>query len=121
MGERKEELLRCIVEEYIKTFNPVPSKDLVEKFNCSSATIRNDMADLEKLGLLEKEHTSSGRIPSEKGYKYYVDNLMKPADLTGEDVLKLQTILNLIFIENKLIVNLILLATIWLLNVILNY
>ena len=101
MGERKEELLRCIVEEYIKTFNPIPSKDLVEKFGCSSATIRNDMAELEKLGYLEKEHTSSGRIPSEKGYKYYVDNLMKPKELTGEDVLKLQTILN----NNQLVIS----------------
>ena len=101
MGERQEEILREIVETYIKTFEPIPSKALVEKFNCSSATIRNDMAELEDLGFLEKEHTSSGRIPSEKGYKYYVDKLMKPKEMTGEDVLKLQTILN----NNKLVVS----------------
>ena len=101
MQERQEEILREIVESYIKTFEPVPSKALVEKFNCSSATIRNDMSSLEDMGFLEKEHTSSGRIPSEKGYKYYVDHLMKPKNITGEDVLKLQTILN----NNNLVIS----------------
>lgn len=101
MGNRQEELLKVIVETYIQTFKPVGSKSLVDEFKCSSATIRNDMALLEDLGFLEKEHTSSGRIPSEKGYKYYVDHLMKPKELTGEDVLKLQTILN----NNQLVVS----------------
>ncbi len=101
MGDRQEELLRIIVETYIKTFKPVGSKSLVDQFNCSSATIRNDMALLEDLNLLEKEHTSSGRIPSEAGYKYYVNHLMKPKEITGEDVLKLQTILN----NNNLVVS----------------
>lgn len=101
MGDRQEELLRIIVETYIQTFKPVSSKSLVDQFNCSSATIRNDMAMLEELNLLEKEHTSSGRIPSEAGYKYYVNHLMKPKELTGEDVLKLQTILN----NNNLVVS----------------
>lgn len=94
MGGRQEAILKCIVEEYIKTFKPVSSKSLVERFNVSSATIRNDMAMLEELGFLEKEHTSSGRVPSEVGYKYYVNNLMKAKEVTGEDVLKLQTILS---------------------------
>lgn len=94
MNPRQNELLKIIVETYIKTVKPVGSKSLVKKLKCSSATIRNDMAYLEKLSLLEKEHTSSGRIPSEKGYKYYVDHLMKPKEITGDDVLKLQTILN---------------------------
>lgn len=101
MGERQEELLRIIVETYIQTFKPVSSKSLVDQFNCSSATIRNDMALLEDLNYLEKEHTSSGRIPSEAGYKYYVNHLMKPKDITGEDVLKLQTILS----NNNLVVS----------------
>lgn len=101
MGERQEELLKEIVETYIKTFKPVSSKSLVDKFNCSSATIRNDMGMLEDLGLIEKEHTSSGRIPSEKGYKYYVNHLMQPKEMTGEDVLKLQTILS----NNSLVVS----------------
>lgn len=101
MGDRQEALLKEIVETYIKTFKPVSSKSLVDEFKCSSATIRNDMAMLEDLGYLEKEHTSSGRIPSEHGYRYYVDNLMQPKELTGEDMLKLQTILS----NNQLVVS----------------
>lgn len=94
MGDRQNKLLKAIVESYIKTVKPVGSKSLCKKFKCSSATIRNDMMYLEELGYLEKTHTSSGRIPSEAGYHYYVENLMKPKEITGEDVLKLQTILN---------------------------
>jgi len=101
MGERQEEILKDIVENYIETFKPVSSKSLVDKFGCSSATIRNDMADLEELGLIEKEHTSSGRIPSEKGYKYYVNHLMQPKKMNGEDMLRLQTILS----NNNLVVS----------------
>lgn len=92
MDERQNELLKAIVESYIKTVKPIGSKSLCKKFNCSSATIRNEMAVLENLGFIEKNHISSGRIPSEAGYKYYVEHLMKPKELTGEDVLKLQTI-----------------------------
>ena len=92
MDERQEKLLKEIVESYIKNVRPVGSKALCKKFNLSSATIRNEMAALEKLGLLEKNHISSGRIPSEKGYKYYVDKLMRPRELNGEEMLKLQTI-----------------------------
>lgn len=92
LSERRKELLRLIVEEYIKTANPVGSSLLCDKLNCSSATIRNEMASLEDMGYLEKTHTSSGRVPSEKGYRYYVDNLMEPKKMTGEEVLKLQTI-----------------------------
>ena len=94
MGERQSQLLKAIVESYIKNVKPVGSKSLCKMFNCSSATIRNDMSYLEELGYLEKTHTSSGRIPSEEGYHYYVENLMKPKDITGEDLLKLQTIMN---------------------------
>jgi len=94
VGERQNKLLKAIVESYIKNVKPVGSKSLCEMFNCSSATIRNDMSYLEELGYLEKTHTSSGRIPSEKGYNYYVENLMKPKEITGEDFMKLQTILN---------------------------
>lgn len=92
VSERQKELLKLIVEEYIKTAKPIGSKSLCDILKCSSATIRNEMSILEELELLEKTHTSSGRIPSEKGYRYYVDNIMKPKELTGEDVLKLQTI-----------------------------
>lgn len=92
MDKRQKELLKEIVEGYIKEAKPIGSKHLCDKFNCSSATIRNEMSVLEKLGYIEKNHISSGRIPSELGYKYYVENLMKPKELTGEDMLKLQTI-----------------------------
>ena len=94
IGSRQKELLKVIVEEYVKTARPVGSKALCKKFKCSSATIRNDMASLEDLGYLEKTHISSGRIPSEEGYRYYVDNLMEPKKISGEDMLKLQTIFN---------------------------
>ena len=94
IGSRQKELLKTIVEEYVKTARPVGSKALCKKFKCSSATIRNDMAMLEELNYLEKTHISSGRIPSEEGYRYYVDNLMEPKKISGEDMLKLQTIFN---------------------------
>lgn len=92
MNDRQTELLKLIIEDYIKTARPVSSKSLCEIMNCSSATIRNEMATLEDLGYLEKTHTSSGRVPSEKGYRYYVDYIMKPKEMNGEDMLKLQTI-----------------------------
>lgn len=92
LSERQRKLLKLIVEEYIKSAAPVGSSGLCEELNCSSATIRNEMAYLEDVGFLEKTHTSSGRVPSEEGYRYYVDNLMKPKEMTSEDVLKLQRI-----------------------------
>lgn len=92
LSARQNNILKMIVEEYIKTARPVGSKSICETLDLSSATIRNEMALLENTGFLEKTHTSSGRIPSESGYRYYVDKLMKPKEMTGEDVLKLQTI-----------------------------
>ncbi len=74
---RKDQVLKCIVDEFIKTGEPVGSKTLIEKYclDCSSATIRNTMADLEKDGMIEKTHVSSGRVPSAKAYQYYLDHL----------------------------------------------
>lgn len=92
INDRQTKLLKLIVEDYIKTARPVGSKSLCEILDCSSATIRNEMSFLEESGLLEKTHTSSGRVPSEKGYRYYVDHIMEPKKLTGDDVLKLQQI-----------------------------
>ncbi|MBS7020729.1 MAG: heat-inducible transcription repressor HrcA [Firmicutes bacterium] len=89
---RQSQLLKLIVEDYIKTAKPISSKSLCKQLNCSSATIRNEMGYLEEIGLLEKTHTSSGRIPSEKGYRYYVDHIMEPKELSGDDMLKLQQI-----------------------------
>ena len=92
LSDRQNKLFKLIIEDYIKTAKPVSSKSLLEALNCSSATIRNEMAYLEEIGLIEKMHTSSGRIPSEKGYRYYVDHVMQPKEITGDDMLKLQTI-----------------------------
>lgn len=101
LNERQKNLLKLIVEEYIKTAKAISSNSLCEELDCSSATVRNEMSFLEEVGLLEKTHISSGRIPSEKGYRYYVDNIMQPKELTGDDVLKLQTI----FHNNSLVLN----------------
>ena len=92
LTNRQKDILKLIVTEYIKLAKPVGSKLLCDELKCSSATIRNEMQALEELGLLEKTHTSSGRVPSEKGYRYYVDNLMELKELNGEEVFKLQTI-----------------------------
>lgn len=92
ISERKKRILRIIVESYIKTAKPIGSKSICHQLKCSSATVRNEMVELQELGLIEKTHTSSGRLPSEKGYRYYVDYLMAPKDMSDEDMLKLQTI-----------------------------
>ena len=78
LTERQTKVFKAIVDEFTATAEPVGSKRLQEllDFNCSSATLRNEMAALEEMGLLEKTHTSSGRIPSSLGYRYYVDHLM---------------------------------------------
>lgn len=94
LTERQENILKLIITEYIKSARPVSSNLICDTLNCSSATIRNEMAYLEDIGLLEKTHTSSGRVPSERGYRYYVDHLMEPKELNGEDMLKLQIIFN---------------------------
>ena len=85
---RQTEIFRSIVDEFVSTAEPVGSKTLMNKYNInySSATIRNEMAELESLGLIEKTHTSSGRIPSTMGYRYYVEYLMVAQDSQGFEV-----------------------------------
>ena len=92
LTERQNKTLKLIIEKYIKEPIPVGSKSISKELKCSSATVRNDMMALENMGLLEKTHTSSGRIPSEKGYRYYVDNLMELKEMNAEDMLKLQIV-----------------------------
>ena len=92
LTERQNKILKMIVERYIKEPIPVGSKSISKALNCSSATIRNEMAVLEDANLLEKTHTSSGRVPSEAGYRYYVDNLMELKQMNAEDMLKLQRV-----------------------------
>ena len=79
LTQRMVDILKAIVDEFVSTAEPVGSKTLVDKYGLpySSATIRNDMATLESLGYLEKPHTSAGRIPSNKGYQYYCEHLLK--------------------------------------------
>ena len=88
MEERKRKVLQAIVEEYINSAEPVSSNALINKYglDCSSATIRNEMAELEKNGYLDKVHTSSGRVPSAKGYRFYVDELMQDDRISVEEI-----------------------------------
>lgn len=98
LTERQKEILKIIVVEYIKLAKPVSSNLICDNLKCSSATVRSEMATLEDFGLLEKTHTSSGRVPSEAGYRYYVDNLMELKEMSAEDMVKLQ----IIFHNNQL-------------------
>lgn len=84
--DRQALILKAIVQQYIETGQPVGSKALMDLLptHVSSATIRNDMASLEKDGLIEKIHLSSGRIPSVRGYRYYLDNLLKPINISDQ-------------------------------------
>lgn len=87
MDTRKRQVLEALIDDYIATAEPVGSRTLARKYGLgvSPATIRNEMADLEDLGYLEQPHTSAGRVPSDKGYRYYVDEIMRPASLdSGE-------------------------------------
>ena len=88
LNERQRQVLQAIIEEYINTAEPVSSGTIVENYNLSysSATIRNDMVELEKQGYLEKPHTSSGRIPSAKGYRFYVDELLNDEKISLDEI-----------------------------------
>ncbi len=88
LSERKKKILQAIVEEYVETAEPVSSGSLLKKndLNISSATIRNEMAELEQAGLLDKPHTSAGRVPSAQGYRYYVDQLIKEDKISFEEI-----------------------------------
>ena len=87
LNERKLNILKAIVKDYIETAEAVGSRTISKKYDLgiSAATIRNEMADLEELGYLIQPHTSAGRVPSEKGYKLYVDMLMGKSELSNEE------------------------------------
>ena len=95
LSERKKQILKAIIGDYIRTAEPVGSKALTEghALPFSSATIRNEMSELEEMGFLEKPHTSAGRIPSPQGYRLYVDELMEQPAETPDDAAPLQSIL----------------------------
>lgn len=93
MDDRKKRILQAIIEEYINTAEPVSSASIVNKYGLelSSATIRNEMADLEKVGFIEKPHTSSGRVPSAKGYRLYVDELLNDRNISIAEIKYIQS------------------------------
>ena len=93
MDERKKRILQAIIDDYIDTAEPIGSRTIARKYELglSSATIRNEMADLEDMGYLAQPHTSAGRVPSDKGYRLYVDELMRVRDLQKEESERMRT------------------------------
>lgn len=91
LNERKKHILRAVTDDYIDTAEPVGSRTIARRYKLgiSSATIRNEMADLEESGYLYQPHTSAGRIPSDKGYRYYVDVLVDPGIPTQDETKKI--------------------------------
>ncbi|PKM83054.1 MAG: HrcA family transcriptional regulator [Firmicutes bacterium HGW-Firmicutes-14] len=87
LDERKQKVLQAIIKDYIATAEPVGSRTIAKKYDLgvSPATIRNEMADLEELGYIEQPHTSAGRIPSDRGYRYYVDCLMNKKIMSRDE------------------------------------
>lgn len=92
MEIRHDKLLKAIIEQYIQTAKPVGSKSLAEDsgFDLSSATIRNEMADLEERGFIAQPYTSAGRIPTASGYRYYLDNLLSVQNSSPKDFSELE-------------------------------
>lgn len=80
MDERKKQILHALIRDYVDVGEPVGSRTIAKKYDLgvSPATIRNEMSDLEEMGFIKQPHASAGRVPSDKGYRYYVDNLMEP-------------------------------------------
>lgn len=91
LSERKKKILAAVIDEYVKTAEPVGSKTIAEKagLGCSSATIRNELAELVNLGYLEQPHTSAGRVPTPSGYRMYVNELMSEQKLSLEETREL--------------------------------
>ncbi len=96
LTNRQLQILQAIVDDFIMFAQPIGSRQISKKqeITFSPATIRNEMADLEELGFLEKTHTSSGRVPSEKGYRFYVDHLLSPQGINSRDIQQIQSIFN---------------------------
>jgi heat-inducible transcriptional repressor len=97
LGERREAILELIIDYYIATGEPLGSKNLCNMlpYSVSSATVRNEMAFLTSLGLLEQRHTSGGRVPTKAGYRYYVDNIVKPNELNAYEKQRINEILSI--------------------------
>lgn len=95
LDDRKKLILQAIVEDYIQNAEPVGSRSIAKKteLGLSAATIRNEMGDLEEMGLLAQPHTSAGRIPSELGFRFYVDSLMQKAQMTSNEIEQLSGVM----------------------------
>lgn len=95
LSERKKQILKAIVDAHIAGGGPVGSKYLLQnqQLTCSSATIRNEMAELEEMGYLEQPHASAGRVPSELGYRFYVDSLLEHYAMTAHEVAQINRLL----------------------------
>ena len=100
LTERKKKVLRSVVDLYIRTAEPVGSKAITElpDMNYSSATIRNEMADLTTMGYLEQPHTSAGRVPSAAGYRLYVDELMMDYRLSVDETKSINSAIEVVTI-----------------------
>jgi len=92
LTDRRQQILKFVIQEYTSTAQPISSKELAEKhgLGVSSSTIRNDLAALEKQGLLTHPHTSAGRIPTDAGYRYFVENLLSDPVLPSEDRIQIR-------------------------------
>ena len=97
LSERKKLILKAIVEAHIQGGEPVGSKYITERrlLSCSSATIRNEMAELETMGYLEQPHTSAGRIPSKQGYRFYVDTLLEEYAMTAKEIAQINQLMKI--------------------------
>ncbi|NMB33083.1 MAG: heat-inducible transcription repressor HrcA [Clostridium sp.] len=93
LDDRKKKILQSIINDYISTAEPVGSRTVARKhkFGLSSATIRNEMADLEEMGYIKQPYTSAGRIPSDRGYRFYVEQLMGTSELTAAEMLSVKS------------------------------
>lgn len=106
LSNRQLLILQVIIDEFIQTAQPIGSRAISKKnqVTFSPATIRNEMADLEDMGFLEKTHSSSGRVPSEKGYRFYVDHLLMPIDLSQRDEETISSVFNQGMVEFEQII-----------------
>ena len=97
LSERKKQILKAIVNAHIECGGPVGSKAILQNqgLNCSSATIRNEMAELEEMGYLEQPHASAGRVPSELGYRFYVDSLIEHYAMTTSEIAQINKLLRI--------------------------
>lgn len=107
LSERKKLILKAVVENYIETAEPVSSKAVTEKLGLmfSSATVRNEMAELEELGYMVQPHTSAGRVPTHMGYRFYVDSLMRRYDFTIEEMGRVNAVMRMKVTEFERIIS----------------